>query len=308
MASAPKLLKSRSDIWVYDRQSGERVRETVLGDALLRLAYLSAGRMACRVFLFRWGLVSRILGWYCNTRLSRRKIVRTVRVLGINPDEFEKDIDSFPTFNAFFTRRLKAGARPFNAASGVLVSPADARLLVFPKLVADTCVPVKGLPFSIPALLAARNETADRFTNGAAAVARLSPADYHRYHYPAGGFVRDSWSVSGRYHSVNPIVHALRLGVFTENKREVSILELERFGCCAFIEVGAFGVGAIVQTHGDRTFSKMQEKGFFAFGGSTIILLFESGCVTFDSDLIENSCAGCETLVKAGETIGQARE
>jgi len=226
--------------------------------------------------------------------------------LGLDAGEFRDKAAQYRTFNEFFCRHLREGARPFDPASECLASPADCRLLVFPRLSGSTCIAVKGCPFSVSSLLGPGQEVdAADFDGGALAVCRLCPADYHRFHYPAAGREVVHWAVPGALHSVNPLALELGLNVFAENRRQVSLLDLEGFGRCAFVEVGAFGVARIVQTHDRGPFGKMEEKGYFCFGGSTIVLVFEAGALVFDPDLVERSAAGVEVLVRCGETIGR---
>jgi len=290
---------------VHDRRSGQVIREKVLGDGLLRLAYSRPCRWASEWLLFRNYLVSRLLGWYADRRISGRRIRPTIDELGLDESEFLRPTAEFRTFNEFFTRKLKPGARPTSANATELASPADCRLLVYPTLAEGRCVPIKGRPFAIGDLLGAGGvECAETFVAGALAICRLCPADYHRYHYPAAGRATDSWEIDGRLHSVNPLALALDLPIFDQNHRIVTLLDLVRFGPMAFVEVGAFGVGGIVQTHGEPTFGRLDEKGYFRFGGSTIVLVFQPNTIAFDSDLIAHSAAGTETLVRCGETIG----
>jgi phosphatidylserine decarboxylase len=292
-------------MYVYDRRQGRLVREIVLGDTWLRLAYHAPCRPMLRWLLFRRRWASRLLGWYCDAPISRRRIAGTITALHLDPAEFRDPVSSFRSFNDFFTRHLRPGARPFDPASGSLSSPADARLLVYPRLEQDTCVPLKGAAFTVAALLKPVTASPD-FRHGSLVVLRLCPADYHRYHYPAGGRSLRSWEIDGHLDSVHPVALALGLRVFVENWRRVELLDLEGFGQAAFVEIGAFGVGATVQTHAQPEFDKMDEKGYFKFGASTIVLVFETGRVEFDTDLVERSANGCETLVRAGETIGRA--
>ena len=119
---------SEQDVFFWDRARGELVKETVLGDSLLKLAYLSPLRGACRWLMFRYALVSKLLGWYCNTGWSRRKIEATIDSLSIDRDEFRAPVDSFRTFNDFIYRHLREGARPFDPTPNVLSSPADCRI------------------------------------------------------------------------------------------------------------------------------------------------------------------------------------
>ncbi len=293
-------------ISVYDRRTGTMLEEIVLGDRMMKLAYSRPCLPVCRRLLFGNRFISRLLGWYCDTGWSRRKIARTIAELGIDTAEMRDPVGSFRTFNEFFTRHLHADARPFDPAPHLLSSPADARVTVVPQLELDRCVLVKGAPFTVPELLALPpDEEPDSFVNGSLMIARLCPADYHRFHYPAAGRELRRWTIDGRLDSVNPLALSLGLRVFVENYRVVTLLRLEHFGKAAFIEVGAFGVAGIVQTATETTFGKMDEKGCFTFGGSTIILVFEPGAVTFDPDLVEHSARGVEALVRAGETIGR---
>jgi len=298
-------MKKTTDIWVIDRNTGGRVRETVLGDRWLRLAYRGPGSGLWR-YLLHTGLPTRLLGWYADSILSRPKISATIKELGIDLSQYEMPATGYRSFNEFFIRKLKPGVRPFNPAPGVVCSPADCRLLIYPKLEADACLPVKGAKFTTHDLLGALTEDlgSPRFEYGAAAVARLCPADYHRFHFPVSGNVLKSWEIPGYYDSVNPLALELGIPVFRQNRRTVTLLDGGAAGRIAFVEVGAFGVGRIVQTSTSPTFSKMDEKGYFAFGGSTIVLLFEEGRITFDIDLLENSRKGLETLIRAGDRLG----
>lgn len=291
---------------VFDRRRGTCFRETVLGDGLLRLAYSAPLRGVSQWVLFRHGLWSRLLGWYADCGCSRGRIRRTIAQLGLDEGEFRDPVSSFASFNEFFFRHLRAGARPFDPAPDRLCSPADCRLLVFPRLAGATCVPVKGREFTVAGLLGPGHAAeADAFAGGALMVCRLCPADYHRYHYPAAGRETGDWAVPGALNSVNPLALELGLKVFAENRRQVTLLDLEAYGRCAFVEVGAFGVAGIVQTHARGPFAKMAEKGYFKFGGSTLVLVFRAGAVNFDDDLCRHSAAGTEVLIRCGETIGR---
>ncbi len=297
------------DIHIIDRRSGLRIRETVLGGAMIRLAYRSPLSPLARLLLFRNGFVTRLLGWYADSALSRRRIEPAIRQLGIEMSDFIVPPGGYRSFNEFFIRPLRQGARPFDPAPGAAVSPADCRLLVYEKLRHDTCFLVKGAPFTVQALLGTApsgEKWAERFHGGVLMIARLCPADYHRFHFPCEGRVAESWKISGRYESVNPLPLACGAEPFARNRREVTILESPQFGAVAYVEVGAFGVGRIRQSYVGPQVAKMEEKGWFEFGGSTVVLVFEPGRLTPSDDLAANSRGGDETLVRAGETIGRA--
>ncbi len=293
-------------IQLIDRRTGKTIEEEVLGGGMLRLAYEGALSPLLRGTLLKTGTISRFLGWYCDTAWSRAKIEGVIQQLNIDMADFEEPSGGFQTFNQWFTRRLKVGARPFDSDPQVLSSPADCRLTVIPKLEKTTAIPVKGARFQIEDLLKTTPEEAARFYGGAVLIFRLCPSDYHRYHFPAAGNRGDATDISGRYDSVNPVAVAAGIPVFTENRRVVTHLDLDTFGPAAFVEVGAFGVGGIVDTHGNGPFQKMDEKGYFRYGASTLVLVFGPGRVSIDQDLIDHSANGMETLVATGETLGRS--
>lgn len=297
---------SRQDepIRYFDRSAGAMREEIVLGDFFVRLAYQSRGGRLLHRPLFGSGVLSTLLGVAADCSWSRWRIAPTIRRLGIDMTEVAVPAGGFPTFNAFFTRQLLPGARRPEAAADRLVSPADCRLTVSPALDGDTCIPVKGRKFSVSELLGEQGEVYyPRFRGGSFCVCRLCPADYHRFHYPASGDYLDRWRVNGGWHSVHPIALACGLPILSENLRIVTLLRTDHFGLVAFVEVGAFGVASIVQTHRGGRFEKGEEKGYFAFGGSTLVMLFEPGRVLFDDDLRRLSADGVECLVKTGTGI-----
>ena len=168
----------------------------------------------------------------------------------------------------------------------------------------DLCVPVKGDQFTVAQLLGKQHaQIAELFLGGSLCVCRLCPADYHRFHFPDDGRLVASWPVKGRYNSVNPLALNQNLNVFTTNYREVSLLDLANFGQTIFIEVGAFAVASITQTNDGPVFMRGEEKGFFSFGGSTIIMVFQKDHVFFDDDILQHTAQNIETLIKAGEHI-----
>jgi len=298
------MVADESDvITYYDRPSGEVRRETVLGDGFIRWAYRSLSGRLCSPLAFGNSILSRLLGWYFGSKLSRGRIERTIADLGIDASEFARSPDEFTSFRDFFTRRLKETARPFPADPDLLPSPADGRLLVYPMVDAATEVRVKGIDGPVEDLF---DEPIDGFEGGAIAVVRLCPADYHRYHFPCDGTVVEAREIRGRYDSVNPVALASRPRIFCRNKRSCALIDTEAFGRFAFVEVGAFGVAGIHQTYEGARVSRGQEKGYFDFGGSTIVLLFRPGALAFDADLVENSARGIETLVKVGESIARS--
>lgn len=285
-----------------DRATGEIREEAVLGDSAMRWAYGTLSGRICSPLLFGTSIMSRLLGWYFRSRWSRRRIARTIADLGIDTSEFARPVEDYATFSEFFTRHLREGARPFPEDPDVFPSPADGRLLVYPELNGETPVRVKGIEGPLSGLF---DRPIDEFEGGAAAVVRLCPADYHRYHFPVDGTVVETGEIRGRYDSVNPVALEARPRIFCRNKRAFTLIDAARFGRIALVEVGASGVSRIRQTFVGPEVTRGQEKGYFDFGGSTIVLAFQRGAITFDEDLVTHSAEAVETLVKAGERIGR---
>jgi len=245
-------------------------------------------------------LAHRIYGSLQRTRRSRNKIRDFVSSLGIDASEAELPLEAYRSLDDFFTRRLRPGARVVERDPRRLVSPCDARVLVIPEL-AGAALQVKGTSVSVEELLG-DIAAAARYQRGAALVARLAPADYHRFHFPDDGTASAAQAVAGKLHSVHPI--ALAAGAPSlRNRRMVSVLESARFGALAIVEVGALCVGTIEQTYQPGEVVRGQEKGLFRFGGSTVIVLVERGRLRFDDDLVDSSARGLETLLHMGEGV-----
>ena len=296
-------MADNTPIVVIDRETGEPFEEPVLGEKWIRWAYQDAKSGILERILFRSACISKLMGKWYDSSFSKGKIDAVIEELAIDVDEFAQPKQSYRSFNEFFTRQLKPDARPFNTAPELIVSPADGRALVFPALDENTFAPVKGYPFDIRKMLCGH---ADRFTNGALAIVRLCPADYHRYHFPCAGDITEYRCIAGALHSVNPIALGSGPDVFGDNKRSYTLIDTEYAGTICFMEIGAFGVGGIVNARCSGHVEKMDEKGYFKFGGSSIVLLFEPGRIRFCQDLVANSESLRETLVKVGQPLATA--
>jgi phosphatidylserine decarboxylase len=209
--------------------------------------------------------------------------------------------ESFATFNDFFYRKLKPDARPIAPGADEIAFPADGRHLVLPDIAACGDFFIKGTRFDLRALL--RDDAlAERFARGGMLISRLCPVDYHRFHFPFGGVPGKARAVNGPLYSVSPIALRKRPSILWENKREITLLRTPTIGDVLLLEVGATCVGSIVQTYTpDAAVTKGDEKGYFRFGGSCFITIFEPGRVRFADDLVEHSAAGREVYAKMGE-------
>ncbi|MBR4653918.1 MAG: phosphatidylserine decarboxylase [Kiritimatiellae bacterium] len=279
-----------------DRSTGKRVAETVMGDGALRFAYETMLGRTLWPVLFGSRLVSALMGRYYDSPRSRRAIRSLAELPGCRPEEAERPIGEYRSFNDFFTRRLKDGMRP--VGDGV-VNPADGRLMLYPSADADSPFPLKGARRSLREVFGP-DVPAGRYD---IAVVRLAPVDYHRFHFPCDCRTPEPVITRpGRYHSVNPIALLRQPDVYAVNERQIVACDAS-FGRFWLVDVGAFGVGTVVQTFSGVEHAKGDEKGFFKFGGSTVILVVPSGALEFDADLAANSAAGLETLVRCGERI-----
>lgn len=288
----------------WDPRTGTLEVEQVYGDAALRWLYGTRfGRwLTDTVLVRRW--FSRLTGAYQSSRWSRRRIASFIREFGVPMEEFEPT--QYRSFNDFFARRFRDSAREFCCGDD-LPAFAEGRYLGFDRVEPGRTFPVKAEHLSAAGLLGSV-ERAAPFANGPLLIARLCPVDYHRFHYPDTGTTRDAWRIRGRYHSVNPVALAARSDVFVSNERQVSVLTTERFGRLAYVEVGALNVGRIVATHpADRPFARGDEKGYFLFGGSTVILLGEAGAWQVDPALAARTAEGIETRVRLGERVARAQ-
>ncbi len=290
-------------IMVYNRATGALEREIVLGERFVRLLYESRlGRLAARTVLSRrW--FSRLCGRLQDSPRSARRIASTVAALRVDLGDAART--DFASFNDFFTRALRPGARPVPDDPGVVISPCDARLLAMPVIAPATRFMVKAAPLDLAALLG-DGALCALYTGGTLCIYRLCPADYHRFHFPEACVPGTAATIAGRLHSVNPIALTAGLRILDANLRHRTMLAAgARAGTICMLEIGAMCVGSIVQTYAPGApAARGAEKGMFRFGGSTVIVLYEPGRVNLDADIAERSAAGIETLVRVGMRIG----
>lgn len=293
------------EIKYIDAESGREEVEKVYGEAAVRWLYGTlSGEIANNLVTSKW--VSRVYGALQSSPVSRKKVLPFIEKFKINMSEFEfeegRDSSSpYSSFNAFFIRKFKTGKRPFVEGKN-FPAPCEARYYVWDKIDQSIKLPVKGKFLSARELLASE-KWAKYFENGPGFIARLCPVDYHRFHYPDEGEVIDHFPVKGKLDSVNPLALQKKGQIFIENERYVSILDTKNFGKLAYIEVGATCVGKIVQTSSLTKFQRGEEKGYFLFGGSTVVVLGEPGKISFTSKFIQNTHHGIETYVKLGAQI-----
>jgi phosphatidylserine decarboxylase len=164
----------------------------------------------------------------------------------------EPDAYAYPSFNAFFTRALRAGARPIEGDSNVLLSPVDGTLSQLGRLDGPWLVQAKGHAYTLESLLAS-DAWAPSFHGGAFATVYLAPRNYHRVHMPLAGTLRAAWYVPGALFSVNAATTAAVPGLFARNERLVCVFG-EGTLSFALVLVGALLVGSMATVwHGEVT-------------------------------------------------------
>lgn len=288
----------------FNRLTHEYEVEKVYGDKSIHWAYESPIGKGITELIVKRRIFSKIFGMYNDSKLSRNKIPKFIKNYDIDLSIAEKSLEDFSSFNDFFTRKLQPNARPYDSNNDILISPGDGRILAYENIDINSLVQVKYLTYSLSELIG--DETlANKYNGGTCLILRLCPTDYHRFHFIDNGITTDSKPIKGVYYSVNPIALDKIPKLFCQNKREYSILKSDNFGDILTIEVGATGVGSIIQTYKPNTrVSKGSEKGYFKFGGSTTILFLEKNHAIIDKDIIEQTNLGFECIVKMGEKIG----
>ena len=284
----------------YIDLDGNLVEENTSQDRFLKYLYTNKfGRMIMRLLIDP--KVSRLAGKLLDTKASARLIDGFVKREGIDLHEYPDR--EYTSFNDFFTRTVNDGARPVEADENALLSPCDCRATVYP-ILKNSNFSIKHTEYTLRSLLHSR-KLADRYQGGYLYVLRLTVSDYHRYIYAASGRQSKQYRIEGSFHTVNPVANDY-LPIYKENTREYTLLHTSAFGDVLQMEVGALLVGRISNHKESCMAVRGEEKGFFEYGGSTIIVITEPGRVTPREDLLENTADELETIVLQGQAIGTA--
>ncbi|WP_461480506.1 archaetidylserine decarboxylase [Porticoccus sp.] len=213
------------------------------------------------------------------------------------------ELDDYASFNDFFTRALKPGARPIASGDSQVACPADGTVSQLGKISTGNIFQAKGKSFSVEALLGARDADSKHFHNGQFITIYLSPSDYHRTHMPVAGELDYCRYIPGKLFSVNAATTGTVDGLFAKNERLVSLFDTP-LGRCAVVLVGAMMVAGIESVwecnyqagtlqqnqfeRGQISLGKGDEMGRFRFG-STVILLFEQDTIRWTEGLAPGS-------------------
>lgn len=266
--------------------------------ALYALYHTSVGRIMLKALTAP--PLSGSFGAFLDSPASVRLIVPFVKRTGIDLSDYEQR--PFCSFNDFFTRRLASGARSVDFEPQSLIAPCDGLLSVYP-VRRGAVYPVKGVPYTLAGLLRS-HKLAAHFDGGLCLVYRLCVDNYHRYAFFDDGRLLRRYRIDGVLHTVRPAALEAR-PVFVENCREVSLMRTAHFGFAAQIEVGAMLVGRICNRRGVTEFVRGDEKGWFEYGGSTVVVLLQKGAARLSRRFL---AAEEEIPVRYGERIGVKAE
>ncbi len=292
-------------ITYYNRHTQRLETEQVYGEGFLQWTYGNPlGALALHGFVKR-PFFSAWYGSRMSTTQSAARVEPFIAKYGLDRSEFLDATNSYLSFNEFFYRRLKPDARPIDPDPSSVVFPADGRHLGFAKASAIDGVFVKGQRFDLGQLLG-DDSLASRYADGTLVLSRLCPVDYHRFHFPAAGTPGKTRLINGPLFSVSPIALRRQLSYLWQNKRTITRLQSDTLGTVLCLEIGATCVGSIQQTFKENhPVAKGDEKGYFAFGGSSTITIFEPGSVTLEDDLLDHSSRQTELYARIGSRMGR---
>lgn len=282
----------------YIDLQGKKVSNITNQDKLLSFLYTNIfERMLLKPLI--QPQVSKLAGRYLSSAHSKWLISKFIERNEINMDIYEEC--DYSSFNDFFTRKIKPDCRPVPEDLDVLISPCDCLATVYP-IQENTTFSIKNTEYTLRSLLRSPR-LAKRFRGGYAYVLRLTVEDYHRYLYSVSGKQSKNYHIDGTFHTVNPIANDY-LPIYKENTREYTVIRSKEFGDVLQMEVGALLVGKISNHKQSTVVTRGEEKGFFEYGGSTIVVLTQKGRVTPRSDLLTNSKNGYETKVLQAHPLG----
>jgi len=289
-------------ITFFNRYTNEIETEQVYGEGFLKWAYGNPlGKVALHSFIKR-PFFSQWYGRRMNHPSTKEKILPFIKEYDMDAEEFLDNPNSYEHFNAFFYRKLKPEARPL--ADADIVFPADGRHLGFENAEDVEGVFIKGQQWNLRKLID-DDSLYETFRDGTLVLSRLCPVDYHRFHFPLSGVPRETTLINGPLFSVSPIALRQNLNYMWQNKRTRTVLETPEHGSVLIMEIGATCVGSIHQTYQTgKQVEKGVEKGYFAFGGSSTITIFQKNKVTLDADLLEHSSQQQELYARMGDSMG----
>ena len=292
-----------------DRLSGAVRTEKLFGDRLVRMVYSPLREHAPWLFkAFTGARMSSLLAWFNYDAALATRVLGNERFLaacGVDFDECLDPPEFLDTARKVFERKIRYWeCRPLAGEREVVVSPADARVLIG-SFARQQRLFLKEKLFSFDELLGDRLQWRQTFADGDFAVFRLTPDKYHYNHVPVSGEVVDVYEIDGSYHSCNPAAIVRLVTPFSKNRRVVTVIDSDvpggsGVGKVAMVEVVALMIGEIVQCYSEQRYDDPQPlqpsmflragqpKSLYRPGSSTDVLIFEPGRIEFAADLQEN--------------------
>lgn len=281
----------------YRTRSGKTIQIKTRQERFLHILYDTLpGRMAVK--LMTKPFLSVVAGKVLNSQLSSLLIDPFIKQNNINMRDYIPC--RYRSYNDFFKRKILTERRPVNKSKNSFISPSDGKVTVFP-ISEQQIFHIKNTKYTIGSLLQCE-ELAKEYAGGVCILVRLSVDNYHRYCYVDDGLKGINHEIKGYFHTVNPVA-VEKIPVYQENSRSYCLIMTENFGKVIQMEVGAMIVGKICNHHEKAKVTRGQEKGYFEFGGSSILLLVKKDQIVIDPDISHNSEYGYETLVRMGEQI-----
>ena len=281
---------------IRNRKTNE-IKEIKEDKTTLFLYGNAIGRIFAKFLSLRF--ISIITGCLMNLSISKYIIPSFIKKNGINMENY---LDrSYSSFNDFFIREINFKKRQFDKKENIFISPCDGKLTVY-KIDEDSQFKIKNDYYQIKDLVN-NDKISKEYIDGYALIFRLCVDDYHRYCYIDNGYQGDNHQIKGELHAVRPIVLET-YNIYKRNSRVWTMLKTKNFGNIIQVEIGALNVGKIHNHKNNNEFKKGEEKGYFKFGGSTIVLLIKENQVIIDEDLINYTKDNVETIIKYGEKIG----
>jgi phosphatidylserine decarboxylase len=291
-----------------NRETGIIVTENLIGDKTIAFLYNRLRESVPAMFrALTSARMSSLLG-FCHYDLPGRSSHQRQEFerLGINWRECLAPLSSYSTMRRIFERQIRYWeVRPMDEDPAVIVSPADARLLIG-SFSETSSLFIKEKFFDLKELLGRGSRWHPQFAGGDFAVCRLTPDKYHYNHLPVSGLVADIYEVDGRYHSCNPLASTAVASIQSKNRRIVTIIDTDvdggsNVGLVAMVEIVALMIGDIQQAYSEWQYDhpapvhaglfvrKGCPKSLYRPGSSTDVLIFEPGKIRFAPDLIRNS-------------------
>lgn len=281
---------------IYDREKKEYYIEEEDKETILNFLYKNTiGRMLLKIVSHTY--FSKLTALYYDSKLSCNRVKKFINKYNIDISTCNNK--EFKTFSEFFERRQN---EKIDKTKEHLISPAHGKIKAY-KISDKLTVNIKDSLYKVEDIVKDKR-LANKYKNGTLLIIRLSLSDFHNFSFIDDGVLVKQYEIPGELHTIRPI--SSKYKVYKRNKRTITVMNTDNFGEVVQVEVGAMLVGKIVN-YNKQVFKKGEDKGYFAYGGSTIVLLLKNN-VKIDKDILIQSAMTKESKVKLGDKIGELKE